>query len=158
MIKVNDTAPGFCLPGHSGAEHYLSDHSGQRVLLVFYPGDNTPVCTRQLCEYRDGIESFAELGVSVVGISSDDLQSHRSFRRKYDLPFVLLSDLDLNVAKLYGCKGRFGMKRAVFLVDETGIVRYAHIEALAVFRRRADELLAAIETLDPQGRAGTGDP
>jgi len=148
MIKVNDTAPGFCLPGDSDEEYCLSDHAGQRVLLVFYPGDNTPVCTRQLCEYRDGIESFADLGVSVVGISSDDLESHRNFRRKHDLPFVLLSDLELIVAKLYGCNGRFGMKRAVFLIDEEGIVRYAHIEALSVFRRRADELLAAIKTLD----------
>lgn len=148
MTAVNDKAPGFCLPGDNDEEYCLSDHAGQRVLLVFYPGDNTPVCTAQLCEYRDGIESFANLGVSVVGISSDDLESHKRFRSKHELPFVLLSDVHLEVAKLYGCKGTFGMKRAVFLVDEEGLVRYAHIEALAVFRRRADELLEAIEALD----------
>jgi len=151
VLTVNDIAPGFCLQGDSGEEYCLSDHAGHKVLLVFYPGDNTPVCTRQLCEYRDGIESFADLGVSVVGISSDDLESHRNFRSKYELPFVLLSDPGLKVAKLYGCKGRFGMKRAVFLVDETGVVRYAHIEALSLFRRRADELFAAIKILEPQG-------
>jgi len=147
MPTVNDKAPGFCLQSDSGEEYCLAEHAGQRVLLVFYPGDNTPVCTAQLCEYRDGIESFADLGVSVVGISSDGLDSHQKFRDKHDLPFVLLSDADLEVAKLYGIKGRFGMKRAVFLVDEEGVIRYAHIEALALFRRRADELLEAIEAL-----------
>jgi peroxiredoxin len=105
MIAVNDKAPDFSLEGDDGKLYRLSEHLGERVLLVFYPGDNTPVCTRQLCEYRDGIESFADLGVSVVGISSDDLESHRDFRSKHDLPFVLLSDQDLDVAKLYGCKG-----------------------------------------------------
>lgn len=153
MIAVNDKAPGFCLQSDSGAQYCLSEHAGQSVLLVFYPGDNTPVCTRQLCEYRDGIESFADLGVSVVGISADDLESHRNFRSRYDLPFVLLSDADLEVAKLYGCKGAFGMKRAVFLVDEKGIVRYAHVEVLALFRRRADELLEAIKKLARGGQA-----
>jgi peroxiredoxin Q/BCP len=151
MIAVNDKAPGFSLEGDDGKLYRLSEHLGERVLLVFYPGDNTPVCTRQLCEYRDGIEAFADLGVSVVGISSDDLESHRDFRNKHDLPFVLLSDQDLDVAKLYGCKGALGMKRAVFLVDEKGIIRYAHIEALAVFRRRAEELLEAIRELDRDG-------
>lgn len=151
MIAVNDKAPDFSLEGDNGKLYKLSDHLGERVLLVFYPGDNTPVCTRQLCEYRDGIEAFANLGVSVVGISSDDLESHRKFRSKHDLPFVLLSDQDLDVAKLYGCKGALGMKRAVFLVDEKGIIRYAHIEALALFRRRAEELLEAIRELDGDG-------
>ena len=140
MPILNEKAPDFC----------LSDQAGHRMLLVFYPGDNTPVCTAQLCEYRDGIESFAGLGVSVVGISSDDLESHQAFRNKHDLPFVLLSDPDLEVAKLYGSKGRFGMKRAVFLVDEEGIVRYVHVEALAVFRRSAGELLEAVEALDEE--------
>lgn len=148
MVTVNDEAPGFCLQSDSGEEYCLSDHMGQRVLLVFYPANNTAVCTAQLCEYRDGIESFADLGVSVVGISSDDLESHRDFRSKHKLPFVLVSDPDLEVAKSYGCKGALGMKRAVFLVDEEGLVRYAHVEALALFRRRTDELIEAIEAID----------
>lgn len=148
MIKVNDRAPDFSLQSDSGEDYQLSDHLGERVLLVFYPGDNTPVCTAQLCEYRDGIESFAGLGVSVVGISSDDLESHRDFRSKHDLPFALLSDPGLEAAKLYGCKGALGIKRAVFLVDEKGIVRYAHIESLSLFRRRAEQLLEVIRGLD----------
>ena len=151
MTAVNDKAPDFTLQSDSGGDYQLSDHAGQRLLLVFYPGDNTPVCTKQLCEYRDGIEAFSELGVAVVGISSDDIESHQKFRSKHDLPFVLLSDPDLVVAKLYGCKGALGMKRAVFLIDEQGIVRYAHIETLALFRRRAAELLEAIEALDGNG-------
>ena len=148
MPTLNEKAPDFCLQGDNGKEYCLSDQAGERVLLVFYPGDNTPVCTAQLCEYRDGIESFAGLGVSVVGISSDNLESHQAFRNKHDLPFVLLSDPDLEVAKLYGSKGTFGMKRAVFLVDEEGVVRYAHVESLAVFRRRANELLEVIQALN----------
>jgi peroxiredoxin Q/BCP len=151
MIELNDKAPDFRLQSDSGDDYRLSDHAGEKVLLVFYPGDNTPVCTRQLCEYRDGIESFSELGVSVVGISSDDLESHRSFRDKHELPFVLLSDPDLEVAKLYGCKGALGMKRAVFLVDEKGLLRYAHVEALALFRRKAEELLEVISALEGDG-------
>jgi len=151
MISLHDIAPDFSLPGDDGEDFRLSEHVGERVLLVFYPGDNTPVCTRQLCEYRDGIEAFADLGVSVVGISSDDLDSHRAFRAKHDLPFVLLSDPDLKVAKLYGSKGMLGMKRSVFLVDEQGVVRYEHVEALALFRRRAEELLNAIRALDEGG-------
>ncbi len=148
MIKLNDRAPDFELPGDDGGDFRLSSHLGQRLLLVFYPGDNTPVCTAQLCDYRDGIEAFANLGVTVVGISSDDADSHRKFKDKHGLPFVLLSDTDYTVAKLYGCKGALGIKRAVFLVDEAGIVRHAHIEALSLFRRKAEELLAVVEALD----------
>ena len=148
MTKLNDKAPDFELESDDGGRFRLADHAGERLLLVFYPGDNTPVCTAQLCEYRDGIESFANLGVTVIGISSDGLESHQAFRAKHDLPFVLLSDPKLEVAKLYGCKGALGMKRAVYLIDEQGLVRYAHIEALALFRRKADELLDVIKGLD----------
>ncbi len=150
MAEVNQKAPEIKLAADDGTEFVLSDHLGARILLVFYPGDNTPVCTRQLCEYRDGIESFAELGVTVVGISSDGLESHRKFRQKHELPFVLLSDQDLEIADRYGCKGLLGMKRAVFLVDEAGIIRYAHIEVLALFKRSASELLAVIAQLDEE--------
>ena len=150
MISVNDRAPDFELPGDDGEEFRLSQHLGQRLLLVFYPGDNTPVCTAQLCDYRDGIEEFAKLGVTIVGISSDDIDSHRKFRDKHDLPFILLSDTEYTVAKRYGCKGALGVKRAVFLLDEQGIIRHAHVEALSLFRRKADELLAVIQGLDEE--------
>ncbi len=148
MIQVNDKAPEFSLLDDRGERFSLSAHRGERVLIAFYPGDDTPVCTAQLCDYRDGIEAFEGLGVRVVGISGDDGESHRRFREKYDLPFTLLSDPGYVVARAWGCKGMLGMKRAVFLVDEAGVVRYAHVEALPIFRRRRDELLGIIRGLD----------
>jgi peroxiredoxin Q/BCP len=147
MLKLNDPAPDFTLHDDKGQAFSLSEHRGEKVLLVFYPGDNTPVCTRQLCEYRDGIEAFEGLGVRVVGISKDDAASHQKFREKHDLPFTLLSDTDLKVAEKYDSKGIMGMKRSIFLVDEQGVIRYLHIESLALFRRSKDELVEAIAQL-----------
>lgn len=147
MLKVNDKAPLFVLQDDQGGQFSLAEQAGQRLLLVFYPGDNTPVCTKQLCDYRDGVEAFAGLGVKVVGISNDSAESHRKFRQKYDLPFTLLSDPDLEVAALYDSKGMLGMKRSVFLLDETGVIRYLHIESVALFRRKREELLEAIRKL-----------
>jgi peroxiredoxin Q/BCP len=147
MLKVNDKAPQFVLPDDQGGQFSLAEQAGQKILLVFYPGDNTPVCTKQLCDYRDGVEAFAGLGVQVVGISDDSAESHRKFRQKYDLPFTLLSDPGLEVAALYDSKGMLGMKRSVFLVDEAGVIRYLHIESVALFRRKREELLDAIRKL-----------
>ncbi len=145
--ELNDIAPDFSLQDADGEAFTLSDHRGQRLLLVFYPGDDTPVCTRQLCDYRDGIEAFADLNVKVVGISPDDAESHRRFRERHQLPFTLLSDPELEAASKYGCKALIGMKRGVFLIDEDGCIRYRHVEAVALFRRRREELIEAIEAL-----------
>ena len=147
MLKVNDKAPPFVLDDDQGQPFSLADHAGRKLLLVFYPGDNTPVCTKQLCDYRDGVEAFAGLGVDVVGISNDSAESHRKFRQKYDLPFTLLTDPDLSVAERYDSKGILGMKRSVFLVDEVGIIRYLHVESVALFRRKREELLDVIRSL-----------
>lgn len=147
MLKVDDQAPEFTLDDEAGNAFALSEHRGEMLLLVFYPGDDTPVCTRQLCDYRDGIEAFKGLNVRVIGISRDDAESHRKFREKHQLPFTLLSDPDLEVAGLYDSKGMLGMKRSLFLVDGDGRIRYLHIETLPVFRRAREEVLAAIESL-----------
>ena len=147
MLKVNDKAPQFTLKDDAGNDFKLAEMSGRKVLLVFYPGDNTPVCTKQLCDYRDGIEAFAGLGVDVVGISNDSAESHREFRQKHDLPFTLLTDPDLKVAAKYDSKGVLGMKRSVFLVDEKGVIRYLHVESVALFRRKREELLDAIRNI-----------
>lgn len=147
MLKVNDKAPQFVLSDDQGGQFSLAEQTGQKILLVFYPGDNTPVCTKQLCDYRDGVEAFAGLGVQVVGISDDSAESHRKFRQKYNLPFTLLTDPGLEVAALYDSKGMLGMKRSVFLVDEAGVIRYLHIESVALFRRKREELLDAIRKL-----------
>lgn len=125
----------------------LSAQRGRTVILAFYPGDETPVCTRQLCDYRDGIDAFAGLGAEVVGISPDDAESHRAFRRHHGLPFTLLSDPGYDAAKLYGCKGMFGMKRGVFIVDSAGLLRYARVETLALFRRHRQELISVLQGL-----------
>ena len=147
MLNVGDKAPQFVLEDDQGQSFDLGEQAGKKVLLVFYPGDDTPVCTKQLCDYRDGIEAFEGLGVEVVGISGDDGESHRRFRDKYDLPFTLLSDPDLKVAEAYDSKGLLGMKRSVFLVDEAGVIRYRHVESVALFRRSREELLEAIAAL-----------
>jgi peroxiredoxin Q/BCP len=147
MLNVNDKAPPFVLKDDKGQSFSLAEQAGRKILLVFYPGDDTPVCTRQLCDYRDGIEAFADLGVDVVGISHDSAESHRKFRAKHDLPFTLLTDPDYKVAEQYDSKGVLGMKRSVFLVDEKGIIRYLHVESVSLFRRRREELLEAIRNL-----------
>lgn len=146
-IQLDEKAPDFTLNDDQELPFRLSAHAGRRLLLVFYPGDDTPVCTRQLCEYRDGIGEFRDLGVEVIGISRDDAASHRRFKEKHELPFRLLSDPDLGVAEQYGCRGIMGMKRGVFLLDEQHTVRYAHVETISVFRRRKDELVDAISRL-----------
>jgi peroxiredoxin Q/BCP len=147
MIKIGDAAPDFELEADDGSRYTLSAQRGKRVLLVFYPGDNTPVCTAQLCEYRDGFDDYRDLGVEVIGISKDSADSHRDFKRKRLLPFTLLSDPELVAAKRYGASGMLGMKRATFLVDEQGVIRYEHVEALALFRRSHEELVAAVRAL-----------
>ncbi len=151
-MKLGDNAPDFTLPDEQGKSFQLSAQRGARILLVFYPGDETPVCTKQLCDYRDGIEAFDGLEVKVVGISSDDAESHQQFKARHQLPFTLLTDADLEVAAEYGCKSMLGMRRGLFLVDEAGVIRYQHVEKVAMFRRQRDEVLAAIEALakEPQ--------
>ncbi len=144
---MDQIAPDFTLPADDGNDWKLSDLRGKRVLLVFYPGDNTPVCTAQLCDYRDGVEVFAAIGVEVIGISANPAASHQKFKMKYALPFVLLTDADAVVAKTYGAWGMFGIKRAVFLVDETGLVRYAKVETISLFRRHREELVETIQAL-----------
>ena len=142
-LKMGDAAPEFELPDDAGKSYALKAQRGKRQLLVFYPGDDTPVCTAQLCDYRDGVEEFEGLGIEVVGISTDDAASHQRFRKKYDLPFRLLVDKGAGVAKQYGAHGLMGTKRAVFLVDENGRLAYAKVESVALFRRTREELVAA---------------
>jgi peroxiredoxin Q/BCP len=148
-LSPGQPAPDFTLVADDGRPWTLSAHRGRRVLLVFYPGDNTPVCTAQLCDYRDGIEAFEGLGVDVVGISTDSIESHRKFKEKHGLPFTLLTDKGGQVARAYGAWGMLGMKRAVFLVERDGLIAYAKVESVALFRRTRNELIEAI------GKAGS---
>jgi thioredoxin-dependent peroxiredoxin len=145
--QVGEQAPDFELPGTDGP-FKLSDHRGERVVLLFYPGDNTMVCTKQFCSYRDRAGDFAALDATVVGISSQDLASHEGFIAKHGLNVPLLSDVDRQVARSYSAfSPRLGIKRAVIVIDEQGIVRNRHDHLLGLDYQSVDELKAALDTL-----------
>jgi thioredoxin-dependent peroxiredoxin len=145
--QVGEQAPDFTLPGTDG-DFRLSDHRGERVVLLFYPGDNTMVCTKQFCSYRDRAEDFASLNATVVGLSSQDLASHESFAAKHSLNVPLLADVDKTVAKAYDAfSSRLGTKRAVIVIDEQGIVRHRHDHLLGLDYQSVDELSDALEDL-----------
>jgi peroxiredoxin len=127
LPSVGTAAPDFALPGTGDRTYRLSDYRGQPVVLVFYPGDSTPVCTVQLRSYSSDIGEFAELGAQVLAISPQDVDSHREFACKEELKMPLLADADKAVGELYGVLGPLGFyRRTVFVIDEAGIVRYAH--------------------------------
>lgn len=141
---VGERAPDFTLESTSGSVRLSQELASGPVLLVFYPGDDTAVCTRQLCDYRDNLAVFSDAGVRVLGINSQSLESHRAFAEKHALPFPLLSDPGREVCGAYGASGLLGLtKRALFLVAADGRVVYRHVD-LPVFRRSADELRQVI--------------
>jgi peroxiredoxin Q/BCP len=145
--RVGDQAPDFELDGTDGP-FKLSDHRGERVVLLFYPGDNTPVCTRQFCSYRDNADAMASLDAVVVGISSQSLDSHTSFAEKHSLNVPLLADRGCKVAKAYGAtRGPLGTSRAVVIVDENGVVAHRHDHTLGLDFQSADEIREALESL-----------
>ena len=145
--EVGEQAPDFELPGTDGTFR-LSDHRGERVVLLFYPGDNTMVCTKQFCSYRDHPDEFATLNATVVGISSQDLASHQAFTAKHGLTVPLLADVDRQVARAYDAfSPRLGVKRAVIVIDEGGIVRYRHDHRLGLDYQSVEELKAALDAL-----------
>src|SRR6476620_5157592 len=125
--RVGRRAPDFELESTDGP-FKLSAHLGERVVLLFYPGDNTPVCTRQFCSYRDNAEDLDGLGATVVGISSQGLDSHEVFIARHGLTVPLLADSDGAVAKAFGeWRPVVGTRRAVFVIDEEGVVRHRHM-------------------------------
>ena len=150
--RVGEPAPDFELDGTDG-RFRLSDHRGERVVLLFYPGDETPVCTKQFCSYAEREDELAALDATVVGISAQDVASHRSFQRAHGIPVPLLADTDRTVAEAYGVARRvLGTQRAVFIVDEAGIVQYRHVHALGLDYQRVDELRDALDEV--AGRSG----
>ncbi len=146
--KVGEQAPDFELQGTAGAFR-LSEHRGERVVLLFYPGDNTPVCTRQFCSYRDRADDFAKLGATVVGISAQSVSSHADFIGKHSLNVPLLADEDRSVAKLYSATrpGLGGTARAVIVIDEQGVVRHRHDHLLGLDYQSVDELKQVLDGL-----------
>jgi peroxiredoxin Q/BCP len=144
---TGDTAPDFTLEGTDGS-FTLSDHRGRTVVLVFYPGDNTKVCTKQLCEYRDDWAELADLDAVLVGISGKDLASKESFVSKHALTLPLLADPDRAVAALYGAKAPvLGTKRATFVIDPEGVIRFRHDTTLGLTYLSSEDLRAAIQAV-----------
>ncbi len=148
-LAVGDRAPDFTLPGTGGREYSLEEFAGHPVVLVFYPGDDTPVCTKQLNSYNDGLGQFTDLGAQVLAISAQDIASHERFSSKYGgFDFPLLADTDKAVASKYGTLGPIGFpRRSVFIVDREGIVRYAHRAIAGLTYRPVSELVAVLEKL-----------
>ena len=144
-LEVGNKVPDFSLVADNGKPFKLSSKIKNKVLLVFYPGDGTPVCTNQFTDYRDNLKKFTEVGVEIIGISTNDTKSHKSFKNDHNLPFTLLSDLDASVAKSYDCYGWFGTQRGVYLVDKDLELKYFHVESVSIFKRSAAELLESIK-------------
>lgn len=144
---VGEPAPDFTLEGTHG-EFTLSEHRGERVVLLFYPGDNTTVCTRQFCSYRDNAEAFGALGATAVGISGKGVDSKQRFADKHGLTVPLLADRGGGVAKSYDAWSRIGgTKRAVVIVDEQGIVRHRHDHTLGLDFQTVDDIKSALASL-----------
>ena len=128
MLEVGILAPDFTLPDHNGTMVTLSGFRGKKVVLYFYPKDNTPGCTRQACAFAQSYDGFREKDVVVIGISKDSVASHLKFVQKYDLPFILLSDPELQAIQAYGVwqekklygKVSMGVVRSTYIIDEQG--------------------------------------
>ena len=148
-MKISDEAPDFALRDGDGSEWRLNDHRGQTVVLLFYPGDNTPVCTAQLCSVRDHWSEYQATGAEVVGISTDSVESHKGFAEKNQLPLRLLSDSDRKVSEMYDMKswlpGRSA--RGVVVIDKEGKIAYRKAEPLSLFKPADEDVIAAIRSV-----------
>ena len=146
-IEIGDQAPDFTLAGTEGTFR-LADQRGSWVVLAFYPGDFTPVCTRQFCSYRDGDDHLDELGVNVLGISPQSVESHERFRAKHDLTVPLLADEDREVLRAYGVLAPGGVvRRSIFIIDPQGLVRYRHKAVLGLHYKDVSDLSEALAAL-----------
>jgi peroxiredoxin Q/BCP len=147
-MKTGIDAPDFTLQDGDGTDWTLSAHLGKTVVLLFYPGDNTPVCTAQLCSVRDHWSEYQATGAEVVGISTDSVESHKGFAEKNELPLRLLSDTDRKVSTAYDMNswlpGRSA--RGVVVIDKAGKIAYHKAQSLSLFRPADEDVLAAIRS------------
>jgi thioredoxin-dependent peroxiredoxin len=154
-IQVDQQAPDFILKDEQGEDWRLSEKRGQVVVMLFYPGDETPVCTRQMCSVRDRWSDYTETGAEIVGISTDTVESHQKFSRNHELPFRLLADPESKVTSLYGVRswipGRSA--RAVIVIDSRGIVRHRQVQPLSLFRPKDNQVIEAIRTAQSDSAA-----
>ena len=149
-VRSGDPAPDFTLPGTGGRDYTLSEYRGQPVVVVFYPGDATPVCTEQLNQYTADVEKFTEVGAQVLAISPQSVESHEGFACKQQgFGFPLLADTEKIVGDAYGILGPLGFyRRSAFVIDAAGIIRYAHRSLTGITFRPTDELVAAVKAAD----------
>ena len=145
-LKLNDPAPDFTLPGGDGRDWRLTDNRGKVVVLLFYPGDETPICTRQMCSVRDRWPDYQATGAEVVGVSTDSVESHQQFAEHHQLPLRLLSDPDGKVSELYGARSLIPGKvaRSVFVIDGNGTLRYQDVRPLGLIKPKDDQIIDAI--------------
>lgn len=162
-VDVGDAAPDFTLPGTGGKTFKLSDLRGKNVVLAFYPGDETTVCTAQFCSYRDSSERIDQLDAEVLGISPQSIDSHEHWVQEQSLNVPLLADEDLAVSKSYGVTAWLGplarftelkdvpggryIMRAIFVIDAEGIVRYRHVSRTGSTFQTVDDLEQAVASL-----------
>ena len=150
--EVGQTAPEFTLPDGGDQNWRLSEQRGKVVVLLFYPGDETPVCTRQMCSVSDRWGDYSATGAEVVGISTDSVESHKKFAAHHHLPLRLLSDKGGDVARMYGAKSLIPSKvaRSVFVIDANGVIRYRDVRPLGLFRPKDEDVIRAIR--EAQGK------
>jgi thioredoxin-dependent peroxiredoxin len=162
-LNVGDPAPDFELPGTGGRTYRLGDYRGRNLVLAFYPGDATTVCTKQFCSYRDQGDRLDQLGAEVLGISPQSVASHEHWVKEQELNVPLLADEDLAVARRYGVTGWLGplarfteledvpggryVMRSIFVVDGEGIVRYRHVSRTGSTYESVDDLERALATI-----------
>ena len=151
MLNVGDTAPDFTLSDQFGEIHKLSDYRGKKVVLYFYPKDDTPGCTKEACGFRDNFHEYRKRKMVVLGVSKDSTKSHVKFSEKYSLPFTLLSDDDTEVSQAYGVWGLkkfmgkeyYGINRMTFIIDENGQILRIYEKVKP--ENHAEEILADID-------------
>jgi peroxiredoxin Q/BCP len=151
MLTAGTMAPDFTLPADGGGEVTLSDYRGKKVVLYFYPKDNTPGCTTEACNFRDDYSAILAAGAVVLGVSPDNVKSHDGFKLQFSLPFALLSDPDHRVAELYGAWGEkkmygktsMGIIRSTFIIDEQG--KIAKVFPKVKPENHSQEVLAALK-------------
>jgi thioredoxin-dependent peroxiredoxin len=146
-VDVGDSAPGFELAGTGGRTYRLSDYRGGNLILAFYPGDFTVVCTKQFCSYRDQDQRLQAMDSELLGISPQSVESHERFTSEFELTVPLLADEDRAVARAYGVAAGRLVRRAIFLIDAEGIVRHRHVALIGLGFQDIDDLERSLATL-----------
>lgn len=149
-LRVGDVAPSFKAPGTGDRVYGIEEFRGQPVVLVFYPGDATPVCTAQLNSYNDGLSGLSELNAAVLAISPQDVVSHERFRAAHGFDFPLLYDEDRKIGEMYDVLGPLGFyRRSVFVVDAEGVLRYVNKGMAGLSYPSVADITAAVKALFP---------